>query len=215
VGPDPITVGSVPAATTPQGAATRARIVAAAAELIARRGVAGTTLDDVRAATGTSKSQLYHYFSDKAGLVRAVIADQRERVLAEQRLVEEPIDSLEALQRWRYRTVAIHRRHGFTRPCPLGRLAAELGDDAGPARAEVAAAFSAWHGLLAAGLSRMVADGALRPEAHPASLATGLLAAVQGGLLLACGTRESRPLQTALDQAVAHVLELATDPPPG
>jgi AcrR family transcriptional regulator len=196
------------AALTAQGAATRRRIVVAAADLIARQGVARTTLDDVRGATATSKSQLYHYFSDKADLVRAVIEHQRDVVLAEQRLTEEPVDSLAALQRWRYRTIATHRRHGFTHPCPLGRLAGELaGDDA--ARPVLEAALGAWRDGLAGGLARMLDDGRLRPEADPAALAAALLAAVQGGLLLACVTRDARPLQAALDVAVEHVATLA------
>ena len=59
--------------TTEQGRATRQRIVVAAAALIGERGVAGTSLDDIRAATSSSKSQLYHYFGDTNGLVQAVI----------------------------------------------------------------------------------------------------------------------------------------------
>lgn len=201
----------MPAALTPQGAATRHRIIVATADLISRRGVARTTLDDVRAATSTSKSQLYHYFSDKAGLVRAVIEHQRDVVLAEQRLVEEPIDTLTALQRWRYRTIAVHRRHGFTRPCPLGRLAGELaGDDA--ARPALDAAFDEWRAQLAAGLRRMLEEGRLRPDADPAELASALLAAVQGGLLLASVTRDARPLQSALDAATHSVIALAVTP---
>jgi len=50
--------------------------VASAADLVYDRGVAGTSLDEVLAASRTSKSQLYHYFADKDGLVRAVIAEQ-------------------------------------------------------------------------------------------------------------------------------------------
>ena len=49
---------------TPKGAATRQRIIEGAAAEIRERGVAVTTLDDVRARTGTSKSQLFHYFPD-------------------------------------------------------------------------------------------------------------------------------------------------------
>src|SRR5579871_1836357 len=56
---------------TDRGLATRDRIVAAAAALVAERGVAAISLDDVRAATRTSKSQLYHYFGGKQGLVEA------------------------------------------------------------------------------------------------------------------------------------------------
>jgi TetR/AcrR family transcriptional regulator, transcriptional repressor for nem operon len=58
---------------TPKGERTRARIVEAAAGLIYEGGVAGTTLDDVRATAEVSGSQLYHYFADKDELVQAVI----------------------------------------------------------------------------------------------------------------------------------------------
>ncbi|WP_410615486.1 TetR/AcrR family transcriptional regulator [Amycolatopsis sp. lyj-109] len=49
---------------TPKSAATRQRIVEGAAAEIRERGVAVTTLDDVRSRTGTSNSQLFHYFPD-------------------------------------------------------------------------------------------------------------------------------------------------------
>jgi AcrR family transcriptional regulator len=68
----------------PGGAQTRARIVAAAADLMLLGGVAETSLDAVLAATGTSKSQVYHYFANKDDLVLAVIAWQTERVLQSQ-----------------------------------------------------------------------------------------------------------------------------------
>jgi AcrR family transcriptional regulator len=45
------------------------------------QGVERTSLDDVMAASGVSKSQLYHYFADKDALVLEVIARQTERVL--------------------------------------------------------------------------------------------------------------------------------------
>src|ERR1051325_11700108 len=47
---------------TRKGAQTRQRIVAAAADLVFQHGVAGTTLEDVRARAGVSSSQVYHYF---------------------------------------------------------------------------------------------------------------------------------------------------------
>ncbi len=67
---------------TARGAATRARIVEAAADLVLAGGVGGTSLDDVRAGTATSKSQLFHYFPGGQGeLVGAIAAFQSERVL--------------------------------------------------------------------------------------------------------------------------------------
>src|SRR5439155_4119031 len=120
--------------------------------LMARAGVAATSLDAVRAATGTSKSQLYHYFADKADLVRAVVRHQADAVLAAQHLPAEPPSSAAALARWRYRVVAAQRGRGFAAGCPLGSLAAELAATADDAtRAELAGAFARWEDALAAG----------------------------------------------------------------
>src|SRR3982750_1949299 len=69
-------VRSEGARLTARGAATRERIVLAAAELMAAKGVAATTLDEVRVASGTSKSQLYHHFAAKEELVREVVTHQ-------------------------------------------------------------------------------------------------------------------------------------------
>src|SRR6201992_3656785 len=66
---------------TARGAETRDRIVQAAADLMYAQGVNATTLDDVRAATGTSKSQLYRHFPDKEALVHAVITLRGQQVL--------------------------------------------------------------------------------------------------------------------------------------
>ena len=65
---------------TPKGARTRARIVEEAAALIHERGVAGTTLEDVKMAAEVSGSQMYHYFPDKNELVQAVIDYQAETI---------------------------------------------------------------------------------------------------------------------------------------
>ena len=80
---------------TEQGRATRGRIVAAAAALIGEHGVSGTSLDDIRAATNSSKSQLYHYFGDKHGLVQAVIDYQSAVVVGAH------AEALDAVQDWR------------------------------------------------------------------------------------------------------------------
>ena len=50
---------------TPKGERTRGRIVDAAARLIYERGVAGTTLENIRSAAGVSGSQLSHYFTKR------------------------------------------------------------------------------------------------------------------------------------------------------
>jgi AcrR family transcriptional regulator len=61
-------------------------------------GVAGTSMDDVRSASGTSKSQLYHYFADKTALVCAVVAVQERAVIGDRPFLDD-VASLEGLRR--------------------------------------------------------------------------------------------------------------------
>ena len=84
---------------TARGALTRDRIVRAAAELMHANGVAGTTMDQVVEASGTSKSQLYHYFDDKDALVTAVIKMQTARVMERHEPHLEQLSSLQGLRR--------------------------------------------------------------------------------------------------------------------
>src|SRR4051812_50128406 len=86
---------------TARGAKTRARIVAAAAELMYIQGVGATTLDDVLAASGASKSQLYHHFDGKDALVRAVVDHVGERVIEREREALSNVSTFRGLRRWR------------------------------------------------------------------------------------------------------------------
>src|ERR1700752_4808540 len=83
---------------TPKGARTRARIVQEAAALIHERGVAGTTLEDVKMAAEVSGSQMYHYFPDKNELVQAVIDYQAGTIVDRNRHALERANGVEA---WR------------------------------------------------------------------------------------------------------------------
>jgi len=195
---------SEPRSLTARGAATRSRIVEAAADLIYTHGVERTSLDDVMAASGVSKSQLYHYFADKDALVLEVIARQTERVLHAQRPHLEALDSLAALKAWRGAIVRLNKA-AQSRGCPLGSLASELANDSEPARKRLADSFSIWRDRIENGLAKMRERGELSASADPRDLALALLSAVEGGLLLAKTTHSSRPLEIAIDMAIDHV----------
>src|SRR5437660_9950024 len=87
-------------AATAQGRAMRERIVQAAAELVAEKGVAGVSLDDVRARTGASRSQLYHYFEDRDDLIRAVVEATTDAVLGRQDELFDHLNSWAGVDRW-------------------------------------------------------------------------------------------------------------------
>jgi TetR/AcrR family transcriptional regulator, transcriptional repressor for nem operon len=196
---------------TARGAATRARILHSAAELMHQKGVAATTLDDVRAASGTSKSQLYGHFPDKDALVREVISLRAAEVLARHERQLRRLDSFRGLELWRDAIVRRNALRGGAHGCELGSLANELADQDEDARAALAGHFRAWKELLAAGLERMRQNGTLREDADPDELATGIMAALQGGYLLAQTERSTEPMGIALDMAIAHLRALAPD----
>jgi AcrR family transcriptional regulator len=190
---------------TAKGAATRARIVEATADRILAAGIGGTSLDDVRADTETSKSQVFHYFpGGKAELVRAVVALQGERVVAAQGPAFAALDTLEAWEAWRDALLA-HYGGMSGWGCPIGSLASEAaGTD--PVLAEQIQTFMRdWRGQLQAGLERIAERGALRDDADPRRLAAALLAAVQGGLLLTQTEQALWPLEAALDGALGQL----------
>ena len=208
----PVTSGEPRRRITPRGEATRARMISSAADLMYIRGVNAVTLDDVRAATGTSKSQLYKHFPDKftAELVRAVVALRAEQILAreEQRLAR--LKSMSGLRRWRDALVQGAALQGGAYGCALGNFVAELADQDDHARTALSKHFATWEGLLAAGFRRMQDDGTLPANADADALATGLMAALQGGYLLAQANHDVAPMATALDMALARIESLTS-----
>jgi AcrR family transcriptional regulator len=199
---------------TPKGAATRARIVETAADLILARGAGGTRLDDIRTATATSKSQLFHYFpGGKSELVSAIASFQSERVLDAQRPFLDTLDTWEAWEGWRDAVVAHYGSQAHW-GCPIGALTAELIGNEPAGAAELAEHMNRWRGYLEAGLRRMRAAGLLRDDADPHTLALSTFGALHGGLLLTQMMESIEPLEAALDGALA-ALRAAAAPAAG
>jgi AcrR family transcriptional regulator len=190
---------------TPRGAATRLRIIEAAAELMFERGVGGTSLDEIMAVAEVSKSQLYHYFSDKNAIVGEVIRLQIGNVLAAQNPQLSAIDSMAALRDWRNVIVELSRAQGGKGGCPVGSLANELSNQSERARGLLAQSFESWRDDIEIGLRKMRDRGELLESANPEELAIAILSAVQGGLLLAKTACSVRPVEIALDMALAFV----------
>ncbi|MEO6510248.1 MAG: TetR/AcrR family transcriptional regulator [Nocardioides sp.] len=195
--------GSMPRLTA-RGAATRNRIVSAAADLMYVQGVAGTSLGDVMTASGTGPSQLYHYFTDKDALVAEVVLTQIARMLENQHRLLARVDSLRGLRRWRDAEV-LEARGRRWQGCALGSLASELSCRSESSRLALADAMGTWEGYLRGALQRIQASGELRSDADPAMLAVGILAALEGGLLLTETSHDPTRLEMALDAALLHL----------
>jgi TetR/AcrR family transcriptional repressor of nem operon len=198
---------------TRKGLATQTRIVGVAARLMFERGVANTSIDEVRSTAGVGGSQISHYFRDKRDLTRHVIAARRADVMAfhtQPRLGA--LDSFEALQAWADACVAdvdtVYRLGG----CVYGSLAGELSDADDEIRDDLADGYDQWLDLFQTGLTTMRRRGYLRSDADPRHLAVSLVVAHQGGAMLTHATADAEPLQVAVNAAVDYVCSFAASP---
>jgi TetR/AcrR family transcriptional repressor of nem operon len=174
--------------------------VDAAARLIHEHGVAGTTLDDVRVAAEVSGSQLSHYFAGRDELVQAVIDHQADAIVGNQEQAD--LGTVEGIRAWRDMVIAAARGSGGKGGCPLGSLGGQLAETDDEARMLIAAGFDRWLAAIGDGL-RARPEAGLPAGVTADDLAVTLLAALQGGLLLAQVRRDTRPLETAVDTILA------------
>ncbi|MFF1835480.1 TetR/AcrR family transcriptional regulator [Streptomyces sp. NPDC058231] len=186
---------------TTRGAATRQRIVTGAATLIRDHGVAGVSLDDIRAATSTSKSQLFHYFPQgRSDLLLAVAEHEAEQVLADQQPMLGDLTSWQKWQAWRERVIEKYdaQRAG----CPLSALTAQL-DVARPTTQDIITRmYDRWHTHLVEGVRALKASGEAGERLDADAAATAILTAVTGGATLLQATDSLTYLETSLDRAL-------------
>jgi AcrR family transcriptional regulator len=194
-----------PVPKTQKGQATRARIVDAAAALVFEDGVARTSLDDVGAAARVGKSQIYHYFADKSSLIGEVVTRQTTAVLEGQEPYISRLDSWESWAGWRDQVIQEQRENHCAGGCPLGSIANELADTDEAARVVLVDSFDRWQLAFRDGISRMRSAGLVRDDVDLNSLASAVLAAVQGGLLLCKTHKSTAPLEASLDAAIGYL----------
>jgi AcrR family transcriptional regulator len=200
---------------TRKGLATRARVIDVAARLMFERGIANTSIDQVRRTAGVGGSQISHYFRDKRDLTRHVVAARRNDVEAFHTQPRfDGLGSLDALQAWADACVsdidAVYRVGG----CVYGSLAGELIEADDQMHDELSAGYDQWIELFHAGLTAMRRRGDLRPDADPRHLAVSLVVAHQGGAMLTYATSDPQPLRVAVNAAVEYVRSFAPAPAP-
>lgn len=196
---------------TRKGLATRSRIVDAAAGLVFERGVANTSIDEVRTRAEVSGSQITHYFADKRDLIRQVIATRRHDVRTfhtQARLGA--LDNVAALRAWADACMAdvdtVYRLGG----CVYGSLAGELIDADSEIHDDIARGYDEWIEIFTEGITSMRRRGDLHSGADPRHLAAALVIAHQGGAMITHATGDPEPMGAALKAAVDYVCSFAT-----
>ncbi len=172
----------------------RERMVISAAALIRRDGVGATGLRDVVAHAEAPRGSLQHYFpGGKQQLIAEAVdwagryASKRVDVVAAR--LSEPTPSAlfrGMAQQW----IDDLRRSDFGAGCPVVAATVDAGEAAGPSMAP-AAAFASWRRSITSALGRMGV-----PSRRAGALATLMISALEGAILIARAERDVRALRT-------------------
>jgi AcrR family transcriptional regulator len=155
----------------------RARILAAAAELFLRHGIAGVSVGTIVREAATTKPTLYNHFASKDALVAEYLRESAKRFDAYWEKVEPPCSAtaLIELSMW-LAEMADGLIDGWA--CRLPHAAAELKEKNHPARRVI----KTFNALQRGRLTRLCRAAGLR---HPSMLADALLLLFDGACIMA------------------------------
>ncbi|MFE9449988.1 TetR/AcrR family transcriptional regulator [Streptomyces sp. NPDC006739] len=173
----------------------RERMVFSAAQLIRREGVASTGMREVAAHAGAPRGSLQHYFpggkeqlvNEAVGWAGRYAGNRVARFLA---ALPEPTPSglfARMVRQWtdEYETA------GFAGGCPVAAATVDCAETAASTRKAASDAFATWTGPVA----RALADMGV-PEDRSEALATLMISALEGAVLIARAERDVRALTT-------------------
>ena len=170
---------------------TRQRMIDAAKVSYRHHGVTATGFTEVLERAGATRGTIYHHFpGGKEELAVAVVKSSGDNVEQMIRtLGDRSTSPLEAVNAFVDVCVAALEGTGGAFGCPIAPAVLES-PDVDAVLDAAAKAFDQWKAAIEEQLSRAGVDGA-----HVAQLATLLIAAVEGGFVLARATRSASPMR--------------------
>ncbi len=182
-------------------ATTRERIIKASSVLFMERGYSASGLKQISQASEAPIGSLYHFFP--GGKEELAAETLRESGAAYQALVEAVFDAapdiVTGVRDCFEGAAATLRATDYADACPIATVALEVASSDDALRAVTATTFESWLESCAERLQR----GGIAP-ARAKTLATVLVAALEGGFLLSRAAKDT----TAMDEIGAVMVEL-------
>lgn len=185
---------------------TRSRIIGQAAALFNQQGYAGASMSDLMRVTGLQKGGIYNHFSSKDELALAAFD------FAANQMQQKFMGALKGKRHAVDRLIAILNiyEHLLDDPpvpggCPILNTAVES-DDTHPALRERAQrAMDVWRQLIQRIVDKGIMRGELRSTIAPDTVATVLIATIEGGVMLSKLYGDATYLERSLDHLKAYV----------
>ena len=180
----------------------RARMVASAADLLARRGLQATSLSEVLERSGAPRGSVYHHFpAGKDQLIASALDVAAARAIELlDRKAGAPADEVAAWFLHIWREVLV--RSNFDAGCAV--LAVTVATDSPQLREHAADIFRTWRRRLA----ELLEQGGLEPR-DAARMAATLIASSEGAVALSRAEQSLEPFDLVAEQLLQQVRSLA------
>ena len=182
---------------------TRTRLLDTASKLFRSQGFHATGLDQILRRSRTPKGSLYHYFpggKDQLAIetLQYVACEQGQTMSA---IFSSQIDPLETLQTFFDHTAENLLMSDFRDGCPIAAVTLEVASDRPSVREACRQGFQTWLEVLVRHLNR-----AGLSEARAKSIATLVLASLEGALILSRAHKSVEPLNI-ITRELAQVIQ--------
>lgn len=185
-----------------------------AMELFWSRGYDGTSLQELLAVTGLSRSSLYQTFGGKHQLFERCLDCYREMVTTGMwERLQEASSGRAFIEDSLRRTLAEQRAPGGPRGCLVLNTATEFGHRDADVSRRVRAGIDSFRDVFAEGVRRGQADGSITSQDHPERLAAYLVAGMGGLRTLVKADESEERIQAALETTL-QALDGSSGRPP-
>lgn len=176
---------------------TKRRIIEAGAELIHQRGYNNTGLKDILKAADVPKGSFYFYFDNKEAFGIETVDHYTEIFRENHRntLRDENKSPLERLRAFFEVSHDYFESHGFTRGCPIGNLAQEMGDLSEPFRAKLNQAMDGLTAAFMHILKKAQKAEEIPPEVNVRETAIFIVSAFHGAIVRMKVMKTGEPLE--------------------
>ncbi len=173
---------------------TRDLLVDAAADLLQRKGYAGTGVSEVLSASATTKGSLYFHFPGGKEELAGEALRRRGEAMADfiRHLLESSPDAATAISAFAAALAARLSDSDYVRGCALATATLDAATESEVIRGACADGYNSWLALLA---QRLEADGWSREDAESEAILA--LSALEGALVLARARQDPAPLHTS------------------
>jgi len=182
-----------------RGEQTRSRILDEAKNVFHRKGFTATSVNDLLAATGTTKGNLYFHFSGKEEIGLEVLRREQRKFL---QFLDETLQGPTpgaGLDNFFRQALERNRRRDFVGGCLFGNTALETSDTAEPFAAVVKEVFAAWIEKVARSVEQAQACDQVRSDLPPFELAEMIVMTLEGGIMQARLYKSELPLKRSLE----------------